>query len=83
MVIESDCLADVQAIRSKVEIRSSFCQVVLDCGQELGIQTIFLCFLLNNLQMWWIIILQERRINILIVLSIGIMFLLNSEIIFC
>lgn len=40
VLLESDCLAAVQAIRSKVEMRSSFGLVVDECRRELRLSNI-------------------------------------------
>ena len=76
VTLESDCLAVVQAVRSNVEMRSSFGQVVADCRSS-----VFICYLLNDLLIWLLIVLQERQINTLIVVSIGVMFLMIFKIV--
>lgn len=80
---ESNCLTAVQAIRSKMEMRSSFGQVVVECRWKLRhSNNICLLFIKRSANLV-AHCSQEHHLNILIVALIGVMFVLNFKIVLC
>lgn len=52
VVLESDCLVAIQAIRSNTPMRSQFGVIVEGCRRPIRQLTKLLCISLNGLQIW-------------------------------